>query len=107
MPKCSRKDCGNEANQTVRLKLANDKGEMAEVYATIHACSEEHQAPQVDIAQFFALNWPRIEMIFEAKQLDKPVLEKTEYAWVPTDEYEAFVRLQIQEGRQVFQNRVQ
>jgi hypothetical protein len=102
MPKCSRKDCGEPAHQTVRLRLANNAGETAEVFATIHACSEEHQAPQVDIAQFFAANWPRIEMIFEVKQLAPPILEKTEYAWVPTEQYEAFCRAAVEEGRNLF-----
>jgi hypothetical protein len=102
MPKCSRKDCGEPAQQTVRLRLANADGQTAEVFATIHACKEEHQAPQIDIAQFFSLNWPRIEMIFEVKRMAPPILEKTEYAWVPTQEYEDFCRAAAQEGQNLF-----
>jgi hypothetical protein len=84
------------------MRLANAEGQFAEVFATIHACSEQHQAPQQDIAQFFAANWPRIEMIFEVKKLAPPVLEKTEYAWVPTEQYEDFCRAAAEEGRNLF-----
>lgn len=100
MPKCSRKDCGEPAQQTVKLRLANANEQTAEVFATIHACSDAHQAPDVDIAQFFSVNWPRVSMIFEVKQMLPPILEKTEFAWVPTEEYEAFCRASILEGRE-------
>ena len=99
MPKCSRKDCSELATQTVRMRLCNDDGQIAEVFATIHACCENHQAPDEDIARFFKANWERITTGFQLLKQQLPILEKTEFAWVPTEQYEEFVRAQLAENR--------
>lgn len=90
---CSKKGCDKSANEVVKLLLfCEGFDEPAEVFATIFACSEEHQAPYGDIRQFFEHNWEILATGFEIRQLPRPILEKTLMAWTSVEDYEEYLR---------------
>lgn len=93
MPKCSSQGCETPINQGVKLKLfIHGSANSAEIYVNIYACSEAHQAPEEALRTFFTQNWERICTGFEKMNQPRPVLELTEYAWVPWEEIERAVR---------------
>jgi hypothetical protein len=93
MFRCSKKGCGKNATSVVALKIyCGDIEIPAEVFATIFACSEEHQAPNGDIRLFFTRNWETLATGFEIQRIPRPILEKTEMAWVSIQDYEEYLR---------------
>lgn len=94
MSTCSKKGCNENAEHVVKLLLFTENCTTpAEVFATIFACSEEHQAPDGDIRYFFENNWEVLATGFEQRGLPRPVLELTQFAWLSIEEYEEFQRL--------------
>lgn len=88
---CTKKGCDKSATQVVKLLLFVEKCTTpAEVFATIFACSEEHQIPDGDIRLFFENNWEVLATGFEQRGLPRPILDLTQLAWMPIEEYEEF-----------------
>jgi hypothetical protein len=88
---CSKENCNQTATLVVRLKVAVEGSEIpAEVFADLYACSAEHEITDGEIHKFFRDTWDVLAMGFALRHLPRPVIEKTEFAWVPVEEYEAF-----------------
>jgi hypothetical protein len=94
MPVCSKIGCDKEATQVIKLHVFTaTSGTPAEIFASIYACSEEHKAPEDDICRFFEKHWETLIVGFQQRGFQAPVLEKTEFAWLPIEEYLEFQRL--------------
>lgn len=90
---CTKKGCGKNAQQVVKLLLfTKNCTTPAEVFASIFTCSEEHQTSDGDIRYFFENNWEVLATGFEQRGLPRPILDLTQLAWVPIEEYEEFQR---------------
>ena len=88
---CTKEGCDEDATHIVRLKVGVEGSEEpAEVFASIYACSEEHRASDGDIHLFFRNTWEVLVAGFEVHHLPRPIIEKTEFAWVPMAEWEQF-----------------
>ena len=89
----SKKDCGKAAEQIVKLLLFCEGFDTpAEMFASIYACCDEHQAPDGDIRYFFERNWEALVVGFVQRGYQPPVKEKTSFAWLPIEEWEEFQR---------------
>jgi len=91
---CSKKECNENATQIVKLLLFTDvHAEPAHVFATICACCEEHQLPDGEIHKFFRDTWETLATGFEQRGFPRPNIDKTQFAWVPLEDYEEFKRM--------------
>lgn len=91
MFKCTKKGCKKDAVEVVKLHVwSAAESDPGEVFPTIFSCCEKHRVSDGELHQFFKLNWETICVIFEQHKLAVPILEKTEFAWVPIEEYVEF-----------------
>jgi hypothetical protein len=94
MPICSKMGCDKEATEVIKLHVFTaTSGTPAEIFASIYACSEEHKAPDNDICYFFEQNWELLCVGFQQRGFRPPVLKKTQFAWLPIEEFEEFKKL--------------
>jgi hypothetical protein len=90
---CTKKGCDKSATTVVKLLLFTENCTTpAEVFATIAACCEEHQTADGDIRLFFESNWEILATGFEQRGFPRPVLELTQFGWLPVEDYEEFQR---------------
>lgn len=93
MPQCSTEGCKKDAKEVIKLLLfADGYSEPAQLFATLFACSEEHKAPDGELHKFFAAQWEFLAVGFAQRGYPAPVLEKTQFAWVPVEDWVEFQR---------------
>ena len=93
MPACSKNGCKKDATQTIKLLLyAQGHGEPAHFFVSLFACSEDHQTSDGELRKFLEQNWEVLATAFEQRGFPRPILKKTQVAWVPIQDWEEFHR---------------
>ena len=93
MYKCTKKRCKKDATEAVKLHVyAAESLGPGEIYPSIFACCEKHRVSDGELHQLFRTNWETICVVFEQRGFPVPILERTEFAWVPIEDYEDFQR---------------
>jgi len=93
--KCIKHGCEKEEPLfTVLIRMwAEGIEEPAIMYLRMPLC-EEHKLTDSELGYLIRQNWEGILVGFDQNHLRRPVLEKSDFKWVPFDEYVQFAKQQ-------------
>jgi len=98
MPKCSRNDCEESEVFTLKLRAyAEGVDEPATMYLRFPVC-EKHKLTDGEVHFMMRQNWEAICVGFDKLSVKRPILDRTEFAWVPFEEYIDFA-LEMERAR--------